>query len=123
MTEIRVTGDHSLPRRPGVGLRRVVEPIRRQLLDPLLHLGIEAYARGLEGLDFGGCPEEFVDAFAEHREAWRASVPFFERHADLRGELHDVFETIRGYGGDEQAQLERHEEAIWSTWAEVEAAQ
>ena len=77
---------------------------------------------GLEALDFRGCPGEFVDAFTEHREAWLASVPFFEPHADLRGELHDVLETIRGYGTEERTLLEEHEETIWSTWHKVEAA-
>ena len=87
-----------------------------------LHVGLEAYAQSLAELDFQGCPAEFIDAFSEHREAWLASVPFFERHSDLRGELHDVFELIRAYGGEDQAALEEHEQAIWSTWRKVEAA-
>ncbi len=50
------------------------------------------------------------------------SIPYFEKHADMRGELHDLFDEIRGLGADAHERLERIEKEIWGTWAEVEAA-
>ena len=87
-----------------------------------LHEAIEDYVEALERLDFRGCPRDFVDAFAWHREAWRASIPFFEAHEELRGEMHELFDRIRAYGGRNERLLDEHVQAIFSTWEEVEAA-
>jgi hypothetical protein len=83
---------------------------------------VRDYVRGLAALDFSGCPDDFVDAFTRHREAWEASIPFFEAYHDLRGEMHDLFEQIRDRDPSTKAELEELEAGIWGTWAEVEAA-
>ena len=83
---------------------------------------IRVYVEGLDAIDFSRCPPEFAAAFRRHREAWRASLPFFERFGDHRGEMHDVFEEIRATDDATRYELEGVEKRIWDTWAEVEAA-
>jgi hypothetical protein len=83
---------------------------------------IRDYVAGLQGIDFGGCPEEFTRAFRRHIAAWQRSIPFFAQFDHLRGEMHDIFESIRQQEGEARAGLESAEEDIWGTWDEVEAA-
>ncbi|HXV76571.1 MAG TPA: hypothetical protein VD788_09645 [Candidatus Polarisedimenticolaceae bacterium] len=80
------------------------------------------YVAGLAGLDFSGCPAGFTDAFARHRSAWFDAVEFLGSYDTMRGEMHDLFEQIRAESPDAAARLSAHEQAIWSTWAEVESA-
>lgn len=76
----------------------------------------------LDSIDFSECPIEFAKAFERHRDAWEGSIPFFERFGHLRGELHELFEQIRNIDEATEAALKAHENQIWGTWAEVEAA-
>lgn len=85
-----------------------------------LALAVSRYVEALEQLDMRDCPADFRAAFDRHRQAWTKGADLFERHAKLRGEMHDLFDQIRtGPDGDE---LKAVEAGIWSTWAEVEAA-
>ncbi|MGQ0800676.1 MAG: hypothetical protein ACT4NL_11265 [Pseudomarimonas sp.] len=81
---------------------------------------VRDYAEGLAMLDFNGCPALFKEAFAAHERAWRDAIPYFERHADERGEMHAVFARLRA--GDDGEQLKALEKAIWDSWTAVEAA-
>lgn len=81
---------------------------------------VRTYADGLAALDFSGCPAAFKEAFAAHERAWRAAIPYLERHAEERGEMHAVFARLRAGGDGEQ--LKALEKAIWDSWAMVEAA-
>ncbi|NND44119.1 MAG: hypothetical protein HKN58_02260 [Xanthomonadales bacterium] len=83
---------------------------------------IEQYVAGLDALDLASCPEDFMLAMRRHRDAWQASVKFFEAYPELRGEMHEVFERIRAQGAAARSGLEGAEAAIWGTWAEVENA-
>ena len=83
---------------------------------------VEAYVAGLDALDLEHCPPDFRLALRRHRNAWHDSIAFFEQHAELRGELHDVFDAIRAKGGTPRSGLEAVEAGIWGTWAEVEEA-
>ncbi len=82
---------------------------------------IRTYLAGIDGTDFSACPDDFTEAFRWHRDAWEKSIVFFERFPNLRGEMHELFETIRSEGGETQIELERIEALIWDSWAEVEA--
>lgn len=84
-------------------------------------IAVANYVRGLDKIDFSGCPPEFVGAFKKHRHAWAASVQFFAQFDDLRGEMHELFDRIRERKDDSSRQLERHFKAIMSTWEELSA--
>lgn len=83
---------------------------------------VEEYVAGLDALDLEHCPQDFRLALRRHRDAWHDSIAFFEQHAELRGELHDVFDAIRAQGETARSGLEAVEAAIFGTWAEVEQA-
>ena len=81
---------------------------------------INDYVAGLGSLDYGGCPEDFRQAFHNHLTAWGEMETFTEQFSDLRGEMHDVFDEIEA--GEEKDTFKPLLDAIWSTWAEVETA-
>ena len=85
-----------------------------------LSLTIHEYVQGLEALDFEACPAAFVTAFARHRRAWEAMIPVTDKHSELRGEMHDLFDQI-ALSAD-STEYKTKLKAIWDTWAEVEAA-
>lgn len=87
-----------------------------------LAAAVRAYVRGLDAIDFEGCPPDFTEAFERHRDAWHESIAFFDEHGDLRGELHELFDEIRRSSPEARNRLEAHEQAILDTWSEVEAA-
>ncbi len=83
---------------------------------------VRAYVRSLDAIDFGNCPPEFTSAFKRHRDAWHESIRYLEEHDEIRGEMHDLFDRIRGVSADARTRIEAVEKSIWGTWAEVEAA-
>lgn len=83
---------------------------------------VRAYVRGLDAIDFDECPPDFTAAFRRHRDAWQESIPYFEEHDRMRGELHDLFDKIRAVSVEARMGIESIEKSIWGTWAEVEAA-
>jgi hypothetical protein len=81
---------------------------------------VEDYVAGLDALDLERCPPDFRRALRSHRDAWYDSIAFFGQHAELRGELHDVFDAIRAKGKTSRLALEALEAGILETWVEVE---
>ncbi len=86
-----------------------------------LSTAIREYVAALDTVDFSACPEDFTEAFRFHRNAWEESIQFFEQFGDLRGEMHELFEEIRGRDVAMRDALERIEVPIWDSWREVEA--
>jgi hypothetical protein len=82
---------------------------------------VGAYVRGLDAIDFGECPADFTAAFERHRDAWQESIRYFEEYPEMRGELHDLFDRIRGVSTDARMRIESIEQNLRGTWAEVEA--
>lgn len=87
-----------------------------------LATSIRAYVLGLDNIDYSKCPDSFTAAYKKHRDAWNASIDFFEKHRKLRGEMHDLFDQIRKLGAAERQELETHNRAIMDTWKAVEVA-
>jgi len=83
---------------------------------------IKDYVAGLDALDLDGVPPDFKTALLRHRDAWFESIEFLRQYSQLRGELHEVFETIHAKDEASHAGLLDVEANIWSTWAEVEVS-
>ena len=81
---------------------------------------VAKYVAGLDALDLHRCPADFVVALKRHRDAWHDSIEFFDQYAELRGELHDVFDAIRAKGETHRTMLAAIEADLWGTWEEVE---
>ncbi len=81
---------------------------------------VRTYVRAIEALDYGGCPQHFIDACSAHAAAWRATLPLLRRHAHRRGEMHALFKAIAA--DPDGRDLPAYEAVIWKTWAEVERA-
>ena len=81
---------------------------------------IQHYTDGLAAIDYSYCPEDFKKAFAKHRKAWLLLIPFVEKYPDMRGEMHDLFDQLEKGKDGETFKLMVN--AVWDTWAEVEAA-
>lgn len=82
-----------------------------------LATAVATYVRGIDAIDFTGCPPEFVAAFRRHRDAWESAIPYLETHAELRGEMHVLFDRLRA---EEPVALAAVLRPIMSTWDEVE---
>ena len=83
---------------------------------------VRVYVRGLDAIDFGGCPSDFTAAFKRHRDAWQESIRYLEEYEEMRGEIHDLFDEIREVSADSRMRIESLEKGIWGSWAEVETA-
>ncbi len=81
---------------------------------------IRTYIRQLQDLDFRGCPAEFTRAYAAHRTAWEGVLPITDRHQELRGEMHDLFDRLER--SSDSILFQQRVAAIWSTWDAVEKA-
>ncbi|MFC0605551.1 hypothetical protein [Winogradskyella pulchriflava] len=55
---------------------------------------IDNYVKAMRKLNFEGCPEEFSVAFKKHISAWNNMGKFTENYPELRGEMHDLFDSI-----------------------------
>lgn len=82
---------------------------------------IQDYVNALENASFKGCPNTFKDAFDKHIEAWKATLVVTDKHPDLRGEMHDLFDELEKHEEDGAA-LTQAIKGIWDTWEEVEKA-
>lgn len=81
---------------------------------------INQYISSLRELNYNACPKEFTNAFYQHQEAWLRMVPLVDQYPDLRGEMHDLFDTIEdGKDGETFKPLLKD---IWDTWGLVEDA-
>jgi len=88
--------------------------------DTSLAVGIRQYVDGLDRLDFSACPEDFTQTFRQHRDAWVATIGFFERFDNERGELHEIWEVINQGDKDQKAEFEKISRPITDSWTEIE---
>lgn len=87
-----------------------------------LATAIQAYVYGLESIDFDRCPPEFAQAFKKHRDAWSETISFFQKHDNLRGEMHAVIEQIRKTDQNIASQLDQCMLPVMNSWKDVELA-
>ncbi len=87
-----------------------------------LHEAIADYVAGLDKLELAAAPQDFRDAVASHRQAWIDIQAYTKDFADLRGEMHDVFEQIRVESNPSREAFVRMEKALFETWGEIEAS-
>lgn len=78
------------------------------------------YTNGMKNIDFSGCPEDFKTAFRSHISAWDSMMKVTDNHDGLRGEMHDLFDTIERT--KDSLHFKTYLDAIWATWANVEEA-
>ncbi|MDJ0655184.1 MAG: hypothetical protein QNJ40_13565 [Xanthomonadales bacterium] len=81
---------------------------------------IRQYVDALDQLDFSHCPDDFTQAFRQHRDAWADSVRFFREFDSMRGELHQIWAAIEKMGGQHSQAFEAATEPILATWEAVE---
>lgn len=81
---------------------------------------IDNYVSSIKKLDYTECPTEFTQAFSDHQEAWLATKIVTNKHSDLRGEMHDLFDAINKTA--DSTEFKVLVKGIWDTWAEVENA-
>ena len=81
---------------------------------------VSEYVYALRKLDFSKTPEGFKEAFDEHIAAWENAITFLEKHDAERGEMHELFASIRAKDGRAKLELDKLEAKIFSTWREVE---
>ncbi len=85
-----------------------------------LATAVSVYVHGLDSIDFSECPTEFASAFKQHRDAWNDSIPFFEKHDGLHGEMQEVMGKIRQMDQTVVSELDRYLVHIMDSWTEVE---
>ena len=81
---------------------------------------IKQYTAELNKLDFSNCPEDFSNAFEAHITAWDKMTEVTDRHNELRGEMHDLFDSIEK--STDSSEFKVRLKAIWNTWKPIEAA-
>jgi hypothetical protein len=87
--------------------------------DTTLAETVRRYVAGLAALDFSRCPEDFTAAFRAHRDAWEATISFFDQFGELRGEMHELLETIEQ--GEKAPALQSYIRPVWDTWGKVDS--
>jgi len=85
-----------------------------------LSKSIDTYVDGMEQLDFTTCPGAFTAAFEDHIIAWKNMTVVTDKHPDLRGEMHDLFDGLKT--GEDSIKFKQLLDEIWRTWGMVEAA-
>jgi hypothetical protein len=81
---------------------------------------IKEYIQQLEKVDFSDCPAEFGNSFKAHIEAWRSTLIITDKHSEMRGEMHNLFDKINV--SEDSIQFKKLVKGIWDTWADVEVA-
>ncbi|MDJ0645873.1 MAG: hypothetical protein QNJ57_07830 [Flavobacteriaceae bacterium] len=81
---------------------------------------IQQYTSSLNELDFSNCPEDFSKAFKDHISAWNEMTAITDRHDQLRGEMHDLFDIIEK--SLDSTEFAARLKAIWDTWEPIEKA-
>lgn len=81
---------------------------------------IKQYTSSLNELDFTNCPDDFSDAFNTHITAWNEMIEVTDKYPDLRGEMHDLFDSIEK--GKDSIVFKSRLKAIWDTWGPIEKA-
>lgn len=86
-----------------------------------LAFAISSYVLGLDSIDYSQCPDEFAEAYKNHRDAWNDSIAFFKNHDELRGEMHALMEKLRQQDTAVSRELETKLKKVKDTWTEVES--
>ncbi|MEW4923675.1 hypothetical protein [Algibacter sp. 2305UL17-15] len=81
---------------------------------------IDQYVASINNLDFKNCPKDFFHAFENHMNAWTGMKQVTDNFPDLRGEMHDLFDTIAK--SKYKQTFDPLLKDIWDTWELVEAA-
>lgn len=81
---------------------------------------IEQYVTSVQELDFSNCPGNFSLAFENHINAWEAMKQVTNHFPNLRGEMHDLFDTIAQ--SEHKNTFDPLLKEIWDSWASVENA-
>lgn len=81
---------------------------------------IDNYVTSLQKLDYTNCSVEFTQAFLSHQHAWLSAKKVTNKHSELRGEMHDLFDAINKTADSTEFKVLVKD--IWDTWAEVEKA-
>lgn len=76
------------------------------------------YTKTLKALNFQECPPRFKEAFEQHRVAWEEMLQVTDKYSSVRGELHEVFDSIAV--SKDSAEFKTRLDKIWSTWESVE---
>ena len=118
-------GKDATPRKDCVGSVLQLDSIKggirnKASLGSPLSSAIKDYVSAVDSFDFSNCPERFSTAFKNHLDAWKEMLPVTDKHAGLRGEMHDLFKQIE-HSADSVAFRLRLKK-VWDTWAEVEKA-
>ncbi|EDP69611.1 hypothetical protein FBALC1_05483 [Flavobacteriales bacterium ALC-1] len=81
---------------------------------------IAQYVNSVNNLNYENCTEEFEIAFKNHMIAWTEIQQVTDKYSNLRGEMHDLFDSIekRKDSSVFKALLKN----IWNTWEDVETA-
>jgi hypothetical protein len=79
---------------------------------------IDNYVQGFESLDYEACPQFFRHAFGQHLDAWKDMMPITNKHPELRGEMHELFDQLKESA--DSAVFNRKLKKIQDTWTLVE---
>ena len=79
---------------------------------------IKQYTAALKGLNFEGCPPKFANAFKDHRQAWEEILIVTDKYPKMRGELHEVFDSISV--SKDSVEFKTRLDKIWATWEMVD---
>lgn len=79
---------------------------------------IKQYVNSLKQIDFTGCSNQFEQAFKEHETAWLTILEITDKYPDIRGEMHDLFDTLKE--GEDGEKFSTLLQSVWDTWREIE---
>ncbi|WGD35174.1 hypothetical protein [Olleya sp. YS] len=79
---------------------------------------ILSYTDALNALDYSNCPESFSSAFKGHIDAWNNMMLITNKYPTLRGEMHDVFDSIKTT--KDSVAFKIFLKDIWDTWDTIE---
>lgn len=83
-----------------------------------LSKSIEQYVNSLQQIDFTDCPDQFSKSFIRHEAAWLDMLEISDMYPNLRGEMHDLFDSLKT--GNDAERFNELLQNIWDTWGEVE---
>ncbi len=83
-----------------------------------LSRSITEYTNVLLALNYSECPAEFSNAFKAHIQAWTDVKRITDNYPALRGELHDIFNSIEKTR--DSVEFKALVKNIWDTWTLVE---
>jgi len=81
---------------------------------------IYRYTTAIGSVSFNDCPDNFVRAYKRHQQAWLEMLRVTDKYPDLRGEMHQLFDTIQA--GNDSTEFKQRLNLVWSTWDEIKVA-